>query len=191
MKTMGEIFFLTLLNVRKARGKSFPNALIGNLITTINLKKWIHAFAGMTLSGLSKKSFCTGSIILLFVFTATSFSQPNYYLLHVEKVDGGASGATVLALRTFDFLPCFGYSIRVSQQWDGDTAVVSISGFVKPNPCMGGAAPAETHVLVEREGKNDFYLKILDGGASDLWHISFAKDGFNGTPVKNSFTTYH
>ncbi len=135
---------------------------------------------------LSKKSLSVISIISSFVFVTTASSQPNYYLLHVEKVNGNA----VLSLRTFDFLPCFGYSIRVSQQWNGDTAVVSISGFVKPNPCMGGAAPAETHVLVEREGKNNFYLKILDDGASDLWHITFPKDAFNGVPVKNSFTTY-
>ncbi len=126
-------------------------------------------------------------MIMSLILAVTALSQPNYYLLHVEKVDGNA----VLSLRTFDFFPCFGYSIRTSQQWEGDTAVVLISGAVKPNPCMGGAAPAETHVLVEREGKNDFYLKILDDGASDLWHISFTKDAFNGVPVKNSFTTYH
>ncbi|MDE3058498.1 MAG: hypothetical protein KGJ59_11135 [Bacteroidota bacterium] len=161
----------------------------GGIFAKIKRTKRIPALAGMTLfrCGPSKEIFFIGSIILSFVFIATTFSQPNYYLLRVEKVDGDA----VLAFRTFDFFPCFGSSIRVSQMWVGDTAVVSVLGFVKPNPCIGGAAPAESRVLVERHGSNDFYLKIIDDGVADLWHITFIENSFNGTPVKNSFTTYH
>lgn len=126
-------------------------------------------------------------MVMSLILAVTSFSQPNYYLLHVEKADGNA----VLSLRTFDFLPCFGYSIRVTQMWEGDTAVVSVLGFVKPNPCIGGASPAEIRVLVEHKDKEDFFLKIIDSGAADVWRIEFANNAFTGTPIKNSFTTYH
>jgi hypothetical protein len=113
-------------------------------------------------------------------------SQQNAYRFSLDPVDG----YIIVAIQTDEPLPCIGYTIRNRVQWEADTAVVILSGFVRPIPCVDGFGPASARIEVARESKKVFYLKFREDTSSDLWKISAAEDGFLALPLQSTFTSY-
>ena len=125
------------------------------------------------------------SIVVLGCFFSAS-SQQNEYRFFLEPVDGHI----IVIIQTAEPLPCIGYTIRNRVQWEEDTVVVMLSGFVRPIPCVEGFGPASARIDVARESKKVFYLKFREDTSSDLWKISAADSGFQALPVLRTFTSY-
>ncbi len=127
--------------------------------------------------------------ILSIALVGCSFSassQQNAYRFFLEPVDGHI----IVAIQTTEPLPCIGYTIRNRVQWEEDTAVVILNGFVRPIPCVEGFGPASARIEVARELKKAFYIKFREDTSSDLWKISPAESGFQAMPVQSTFTSY-
>lgn len=115
-----------------------------------------------------------------------SFCQQNFYRFSLETVDNHS----ILTLQTVEPLPCIGYSIRNSIQWEADTAVITISGFVRPTPCVQGFDAATARILLKLESKKTFYLRFREETYSDLWKVTAGEEAFNVSPIQNSFTSH-
>jgi hypothetical protein len=96
----------------------------------------------------------------------------------------------VVSIQTAEPLPCVGYLIRNQVQWDQDTTVVIMSGFVRPIPCVQGLESASARIVLKHKSKKTFYLKFREEMYSDIWKISIGHDGLQAVPIHNSFTSY-
>jgi hypothetical protein len=113
-------------------------------------------------------------------------SQQNLYRFSLESVDG----RIVLTIQTAEPLLCIGSSIRNRVQWEEDTVVVMLSGFVRPIPCIQGLEPASARIDVEQKARKVFYVKFREDAFSNLWKISVNDSGFQALPIQDSFTSY-
>ena len=128
---------------------------------------------------------CILSIVLL-GSALSARSQQNAYRFSLDPVDG----YIIVTIQTDEPLPCIGYTIRNRVQWEEDTAVVMLSGFIRPIPCVEGFGPASARIEVARDSKKIFYLKFREDASSDLWKISAAEGGFQALLVQSTFTSY-
>ncbi len=127
-----------------------------------------------------------GTALVLLVSSLSASSQQNAYRFSLEAVNAHA----VMDIRTTQPLPCIGYSIRSQVQWEKDTVVIILSGFVRPSPCMQGMEPASAQIDLGLEPKDILYVKIQEDTLSNLWKFSLAEDGFHASPIHDSFTSY-
>lgn len=132
------------------------------------------------------KSYSRNIFLCLWCVVGSVFSQQNSYHFALEPIDDHV----VLAIRTAEPLPCVGYSIRNQLQWEGDTVVVILSGFVQPIPCLQGLEPASARIIVKQHEKKIFFLRFREESYSNIWKISVLEDGLHAVSIENSFTSY-
>lgn len=132
------------------------------------------------------KSYSGNVFICLCVLAGSSFSQQNSYRFSIEPLDDHL----VVSIQTSEPLPCVGSLIRNQVQWDADTTVVIMSGFVRPIPCVQGLESASARIVLKHGSKKTFYLKFREETYSDIWKISLGQDSLQATPIHHSFTSY-
>ena len=123
---------------------------------------------------------------LLLGYSLSASPQQNMYTFSLEPADGHI----VMTIQTAEPLPCIGYTIRNRVQWEEDTMVVILNGFVRPIPCVEGLEPASARIEAHIKSKKVFYLKFLEDTFTDLWEISAVESGFRALPVRSMFTSY-
>ncbi len=127
-----------------------------------------------------------GVAVILLLVTTPALSQNESYNFAVEE----AGSQALLTLSTVDGLPCAGYTIRTSAHWDADTAIVVLLGLVAPTPCIHGFDVATGEVLLRRNGRTHFFLRISEGASSDLWTVTMSLKGILAKPIHADFTSY-
>ena len=116
----------------------------------------------------------------------TALAQADSYSFALDSIDSHI----MMTLRTLSPVPCLGTSIRTQVQWEGDTVVVIVSGFIRPTPCIDGVEPASARVSLGRQPKNAFFLRFREETSDDMWSAFRAEDGFHVASIRRSFTSY-
>lgn len=125
------------------------------------------------------------AIFSLFVFSPL-LSQQREFHFYIEN----EKEKPILSLSTIDLFNCIGYGIETYHQWNNDTLIIDIRGYVKPAPCYTGLDVAKTRFPIYGIRSKIFEVLIRWNGYNDLWKVALNGTDYNAQPLHASIASW-